>query len=157
MLDYNYENEPLIKIEDLVVDNTTKQSITSKKYNNTIDFCFNKNYKNKAQLTKKYMEESREVLERYEANNFALLKQKIINSRKICYNRKEIEKHINTLDFQINLIKSCSSHAEFIKKNYDLNLSNDKLERREYNLDIYFDIVDYFVENILEEQKEYYV
>jgi len=157
MLAYNYEDEPLVKIEDLIDNSSTKQSVISKKYNNTINFCFNGNYKNKDFLMKTYMEENREVLKRYEANNFALLKKRIIDSRKICYNRKEIEKHINTLDFQIKLIKSCSNHSDFIKKNYELNLSNDKLERREYNLDIYFDIVDYFVENILETQKEYYI
>lgn len=151
-----YENEPIITIKDLIIDDNYLAKTIAKRYINLIDNCFNHNFKQKSMLVNTFINNDRTILDRYLKNDYALLKQKILNTRKQCYNRKEIERDVNTLDFQIKLLNECKNHREFLYKNLELNMSEDRKKRREYNLDIYFDIVDYFCEKIIDEQEEYY-
>ncbi len=153
-----YEQEPLITVKDLVeLTNTfSVKDIIAKRYNNAIDTCFGEDKSNKTFILNKYMNNDRTIIDKYLANDYYLLKQKIIKTRKMCYNRKEIDRDVNTLDFQINLLRSCANHRDFLFKNYELNMSNDKNKRREYNIDLYYDIFDYLIEAIMKEQNELY-
>ncbi len=127
---------------------------TMRRYLNIMEECFKGYEKNKNKIINKYINNDRAVIDKYMANDFKFLKDKIIYTRKICYNRKEIERDVNTLDFQINLLKSCETHKDFLMKNLELYYSTDYKKRREYNLDLYFDIIDYISEKMIYESED---
>jgi len=150
MLDKDYELIELLKKEDVV----PVSYYTMKRYLAIVDHCFDGNFKNKTALIRNYIYNDRTIIDKYMKNDFKLLKDRIINTRKLCLNRKEIERDVNTLDYQIRFISSCENHRDFLLKNLELFYSNDYKKRREYNIDLYYDITDYFCEKIILEQEE---
>lgn len=148
-----FEKEPIITLKDLIIEDNS--SPLSKRYNEAIDSCFKGNFKDKQKIISKYIDNDKTVLDRYVENNYFLLKKRILEGRKNCYNRKEIDKYVNTLDFQIKMIKSCDSHRDFLIKNFELSYSENKYKRREFNFDLYLDILDYLIEKIIYEQSEW--
>lgn len=149
-------SEQLPTIKDLVdqLNKTNFSDVISMRNRESIDSCFDKQFKNKSNIIAKYIDSSRVILDKFKENNYYLLKQAIIKTRKNCISMREVEKDVNTLDFQIKLLNSCETHRDFLIKNTGLMCSSSYKERREYNTDIYFEIMDYLIENILIEQED---
>ena len=125
-----------------------------RRYDEIADICLGYVKKNKTKILKEFMDNDRTILDKYIENDFKKLKENIIHTRKMCFNRREIDTFVYTLDYQIKLLRECKSHKDFLLKNFKLRISNDKYTRREFNIDLESDICDYLTENSFKYQDE---
>ncbi len=128
----------------------SNRDLLIRRYNDAITSCFKAKYtESKRPIEGRigYLMQGREIIDLYLKDDYQLLKQKIIGMRTICYSRKEIENTINTLDFQILFLESCETHEDVLKKNFEFQMSDKTEIRREFNIEIYHDILDYLIEN----------
>jgi hypothetical protein len=102
--------------------------------------------KNRKFYIETFMENDRTVLDRYIEDDYELLKESIRSMKKICFGDKE-ERKLPSIDFQVDLINDCKSHKDYLYKSFRLQLSSDKKEVQEFNIEVFNDILDYFIEN----------
>ena len=144
--DFKVENE--VEIENYI------NNFALRRYDELADICLGNVKKNKTKILKEFIDNDRTILDKYKENDYKLLKDNIIHTRKMCLNRREIEYHVYTLDYQIKLLNECKSHKEYLLGNFKRRISNDKYVRREFNIDLENDICDYLIENSFKYQDE---
>mgnify|MGYP003494862783 CR=1 FL=1 len=152
----NDEQEEKIDYHDFKNNPSSINEDAARMFNYLIEDIFKKHStKYRGAVIEKYLDNSREVLDRYLADNYKIIVDNIEASRKMLkHNRIDVYKFTNTIDFQVDFINGCTSHRDFLKKSLLIKLSKNPEERREFNNELYYDILDYIEEGIFEIEDE---